>query len=151
MWSQASCPTCNGAVASIVWLGVAAEPVAEARRSKSRVFTRGEALIVHVYAVVERAGVAHNLSRVPGCVQELSHEVVLPNRFGTGQIERAVQRLSEGHIGHDGGDVIRRNGLHQNRWKPNRLPVSSRLGDVDHELQILRRTHEHVEQLIAYR
>src|SRR5437773_12040531 len=51
------------ALGSIAGLGVAAEPVAEARRSKSRVFTRGEALIVHVYAVVERAGVAHNLSR----------------------------------------------------------------------------------------
>jgi hypothetical protein len=24
-----------------------------------------------------------------------------------------MPRLSEGHIGHDGGDVIRRNGLHQ--------------------------------------
>src|SRR5438874_9895974 len=105
------------AVSPIVWLGGAAQPVAEARRSKSRVFTRGEALIVHVYAVVEHAGVGDNLSGVPGCVQELPHEVVLPNRFGTGQIERAVQRLSEGHIGHDGGDVIRRNGLHQNRWK----------------------------------
>src|SRR5438034_6245472 len=128
----------------IAWLGVAAEPVAEARRSKSRVFTRGEALIVHVYAVVERAGVAHNLSRVPGCVQELSHEVVLPNRFGTGQIERAVQRLSEGHIGHYGGDVIRRNGLHQNRWKPNRLAFSRRLGDAAHEFEELRSTHDRV-------
>src|SRR5437762_11200931 len=132
------------AVRCIAWLGVAAEPVAEARRSKSRVFTRGEALIVHVYAVVERAGIANNLSRVPGGVQELSHEVVLPNRFGTGQIERAVQRLSEGHIGHDGGDVIRRNGLHQNRWKPNRLPFSRRLADAAHELEELRSTHDRV-------
>src|SRR5205823_13713678 len=79
------------ALGSIAGLGVAAEPVAEARRSKSRVFTRGEALIVHVYAVVERAGVGDNLSCVPGCGQELPHEVVLPNRFGTGQIKRAVQ------------------------------------------------------------
>ena len=34
-------------------------------------------------------------------LQEFPHEAVLPNRFGTGQIERAVQRLREGHIGHD--------------------------------------------------
>jgi nucleoside-diphosphate-sugar epimerase len=40
-WSQASYPACNWAVESIVWLGVAAEPVAKARRSKSGVFTRG--------------------------------------------------------------------------------------------------------------
>src|SRR5207253_3731464 len=90
------------AVGSIVWLGVAAEPVAKARRSKSRVFTRGEALIVHVYAVVGRAGVGDNLSGVPGCVQELPHEFVLTDRFGTGQIDRAVQWLREGRFGHDG-------------------------------------------------
>jgi hypothetical protein len=54
-----------------VWLGVAAEPLAEARRSKLRVFTRGEALIVHVYAVVQRAGVGDNLSGVPICAEEL--------------------------------------------------------------------------------
>src|SRR5436853_5725357 len=90
------------AVGSIVWLGVAAEPVAEARRSKSRVFTRGETLIVHLYAVVERLGIGDYRPCVPGCGQELPHEVVLPNRFGTGQIERAIERRREGHIGHDG-------------------------------------------------
>jgi len=72
----------------------------------------GEALIVHRDAEVERLGIGDYRPCVSGCLQELPHEVVLPNPFGTGQIERDVQRLSEGHIGHDGGDVIRRNGLH---------------------------------------
>jgi len=48
----------------------AAEPVAEARHSKSRVFTRREALIVHVYAVVERLGIGDHCPYVPGCLQE---------------------------------------------------------------------------------
>ena len=80
----------------------------------------------------------------PGCVQELPHEVVLPDRFGTGNLECAVQRLREGHIGHDTSDVIRCNGLHQNLWQPNRLPVGRRLGDAAHELEELRSTHDRI-------
>ena len=104
----------------------------------------GEALIVHRNAVVERLGIGDYRPCVPGCVQELPHEVVLTDRFGTGQIDRAVQRLSEGHIGHDGGDIIRRNGLHQNRRNPDRLPFSRKLGDAAHELEELRGAHDRV-------
>src|SRR5262249_20913462 len=82
--------------------------------------------------------------RVPGCAQELPHEVVLTDRFGTSQIDRAVERLSEGRIGHGGGDVVRRYGLHQSRWKPNRLPFGRRLGDAAHELEELRSAHDRV-------
>ena len=89
----------------------------------------GEALIVHRDAVVERLGIGDYRPCVPGCVQELPHKVILPNRFGTGQIEGVVERLSEGRVGHDGGDVIRRDGLYQNRWNPNRPPFRRRLGD----------------------
>lgn len=51
----------------------------------------GEALIVHRDAVVERLGIGDDRAGVASCVQELPHEVILPYRFGTGQIERAVQ------------------------------------------------------------
>src|SRR5206468_8915962 len=111
------------AVGCNAWFSVASEPVLETCRAEVRVIAWGEALIVHRNAVVERLGIGDYRPCVPGCVQELSHEVVLADRFGTGQLERAVQRLSEGHIGHDGGDVIRRDGLHQNRWNPNRLSL----------------------------
>ena len=74
----------------------------------------------------------------------MPHEVVLADRFGTGQIDRAVQRLGEGRIGHGGGDVLRRNGLHQDRWEPNRLPFGRRLGDAAHELEELRGAHDRV-------
>src|SRR5438270_10606047 len=120
-------------------LGVAAEPVRETRRTETWIVAWHEALVVHCYAVIERLGIGDYRPCVPGCVQELPHEVVLTDRFGTGQIDRAVQWLREGGFGHDGGDIIRHNGLHQNRWKPNRLPFSRRLGDAAHELEELRR------------
>src|SRR5262249_58058852 len=98
----------------------ASEPVLETRRTDARVIAWGEALIVHRDAVVERLGIVDYRPCVPGCGQELPHEVVLPNQFGTGQLDRAVHRLSEGHVGHGGGGIVRRHGLHQNRWNPNR-------------------------------
>jgi len=88
-----------------------------------------EALIVHRDAVVERFGIGNDRPCVPGRVHKLPHEVMLPNRIRTGHFDCAVQGLGEGHIGHDGGDVIRYYGLNQNRWNPNRLPFSRKLGD----------------------
>ncbi len=158
VWSDFNdCHLPRQAVRCVAWLGVAAalscgspvrygasEPVPETCRAEARVIAWHEALIVHRESVVKRLGISDYRPCVPSCVQVLPHEVVLPNRFGTGQIEHAVQRLSEGHIGHDGGDVIRRNGLHQNRWKPNRLPFSRQLGDAARELEELRSTHDRV-------
>src|SRR5438128_1033384 len=115
-------------------------------RAEARVIPWGEALIVHRDAEVECLRISDYRPYVSGCVQELPYEVVLTDRFGTGQIEGAVQRLTEGHIGHDGGDIIRRNGLHQNRWEPNRLPFRRRLGDAAHELEELRSTHDRVRK-----
>src|SRR6266481_2567215 len=56
----------------------------------------------------------------------------------------SLSSTTASRIGHDGGDIIRRNGLHQNRWKPNRLPFSRQLGDATHELEELRSTHDRV-------
>src|SRR5215475_10969796 len=97
------------------------------RRPDAWIVAWREALIVHRDAVVECLGIGDYRPCVPGCGQELPHEVVLPNRFGTGQLQRAVRWLREGHFGHDGTDVISRNGLHQSRWKSNRLPFRRRL------------------------
>src|SRR4029453_1865381 len=145
-----------GAVGSIVWLGLTAsavgspltygacEPVLETCRADARVIAGSEALIVHSDAVVERLGIGDYRPGVPGCVQELPHEFVLTDRFGTSQLDRAVQGLRQGRFGHDCGDVIRHNGLHQNGWKPNRLPFSRRLGDATHELEELRGTDDRV-------
>src|SRR5262245_49313881 len=118
------------------------EPFIKARRAEARRAIGDKALIVYLNAVVERLGISDYLPCVPGCFEETPYEVVLTDRFGTGQIESAVQRLSEGRVGHDGGDILRRNGLHQNRWNANRLPFACRLGDASHELEELRRTHD---------
>src|SRR5882724_6514895 len=62
----------------------ASEPVLEACRAEAWVIAGSEALIVHLYAEVERLGIGDYRPCVLSCLQELPHEVVLPNRFGTG-------------------------------------------------------------------
>jgi len=42
-----------------------------------------EALVVHGYAVVKRLWIGDYRPCVPACGQELPHEVVLTDRFGT--------------------------------------------------------------------
>jgi hypothetical protein len=59
----------------------------------------GEALIVHRDADVECLAISDYRPYFSGCVQEPPYEVVLTDRFGTGHIEGAVQRLTEGHSG----------------------------------------------------
>src|SRR4029453_2582017 len=71
----------SGAVGFIGWLGVASEPVLEACRGDARGIAGNEALIIHRDAGVERLGIGDYRPCVPGCGQELPHEVVLPNPF----------------------------------------------------------------------
>jgi hypothetical protein len=79
--------------------GVAAEPVRETRWPEAWIVAGREALVVHCYAEIERHGIGDNRPCVAGCVQELPHEFVLTDRFGTRQIDRAVQWLRGGLTG----------------------------------------------------
>src|SRR3954469_12958232 len=80
--------------------GVVPEPIVEPRRAEPRVSAGGQALIVQRDAVVERLGIGDDRPCVPGRLQESPYEVVLTDRFGAGQVDRAVQRLGEGRVGH---------------------------------------------------
>ncbi len=52
------------------------QPVLETCRSEARVVAWGQALIIHRDAVVERLGIGDDRPCVPGCVQELPHELI---------------------------------------------------------------------------
>src|SRR5262249_12475181 len=47
----------------------------------------------------------------------------------------------------DGGDVVRRDGLHEGRRQAHRLPLGRELGDAAHELEELRRAGDSVRDL----
>src|SRR5205085_1283022 len=59
------------AVADLFLVCGVPEPVRETRLAEARVFAGGEALIVHFYAVVRRAGIRDYFPRIAGCVEKL--------------------------------------------------------------------------------
>ena len=61
-----------------------AKPVLEARRTEARVFARGEALIVNLYAVVERTDVRNHFAWVAVCAEEMPDQLIHSDWFGTG-------------------------------------------------------------------
>jgi hypothetical protein len=61
-----------------------AEPVLEARWAESGVISKDEALIVNLYAVVERTDVRNQLAWVAVCAQEMPNQLIHSDRFGTG-------------------------------------------------------------------
>src|SRR5437870_4385558 len=100
----------------------AAEPVLETSRADARVIAGGEALIVQLYAEVKCVDVCGHLPCVSVCTQESSYEFVETYRFGTRQLDRAVERLSDCDVSHGGRDIIRHDGLQKGRWQANHLP-----------------------------
>src|SRR5262245_1813454 len=93
----------------------ATEPVLKTRRADARVIARGEALIVQLYAEVERVDVCDHLPRISVCAQELSDEFVERYQLGTRQLDHSVHRFFDCDIGHYGSDVIRSDRLHKGR------------------------------------
>ena len=65
-----------------------AEPVLEARWAEAGIISRDEALIVNLYAVVERTDVRNHLAWVAFCAQETPDQFIHSDRFGTGYLDR---------------------------------------------------------------
>jgi hypothetical protein len=77
-------------------------------------------------------------SCVPSCAQDSSGELVETERFGTGQLDSAIDRTTHRDLGQRGGDVFRRDGLHERRRQANRVAIGAPIGDLADELEELR-------------
>ena len=70
-------------------------------------------MIVQLHAEVACVDVRGHLPWVSVCAQEASDKFVETDRFGTRQLDRAVQRFLDCDFGQCGSDVIRHDGLHK--------------------------------------
>jgi len=120
------------------------EPLLETSRTDAWVIAWSETLVVQCDAVIEGAGIGGHRPRVPRCAQELPDKLVLTDRLGARQLDRAIQRFRHRDVGHDVGDIIRHDGLHQGRRESNRLPLGCSLGNAAHELKELRGANDGV-------
>ncbi|MBI3861527.1 MAG: hypothetical protein HY290_06500 [Planctomycetia bacterium] len=81
-----------------------------------------QALVVHRRAEVADLRIGDHLPRVPAGGQELPHELVHADRFGTCDFNRAVLRFHDRDVGQKGSDVIRSRSLLTSFFPINPLP-----------------------------
>src|SRR5262245_38218360 len=116
-WDTHDLPACHGA----------AEPVVKPRRPEHRIVAWGKALIVQLGAVVVSLDVRYYLPGILVRGQVSPDQLILPDRLGPGQLDDAIEWPFDRDASQRGCDVIRYDGLHQGRWKADRLPVGGRL------------------------
>src|SRR5262249_17276307 len=72
---------------------------------------------------VSGLGVAHDLTRVADRLQIAGNEFVERRSFRAGDLDDTVSRRRERHIGNDGSNVVRRDGLEQAWRNPDRVSI----------------------------
>src|SRR5262245_64034951 len=84
-----------------------AEPFVETDAAEARVAQRHERALLDAAAPVAGLGVTHDLPRVAECLQIAGDDVAEGCAFRAGDLDDAVSRRREGHLGGDGSHVVR--------------------------------------------
>src|SRR5499433_219343 len=101
----------------------AVEPFVETDATEARLAQRHERVLLDPAAEVSGLGVAHDLTRVADRLQIAGNEFVERRSFRAGDLDDTVSRRRERHIGNDGSNVVRRDGLEQAWRNPDRLSI----------------------------
>lgn len=83
-----------------------------------------------------------DLPRVADGLQIASDDFVERCSFRARDLGDPISRISEGHFGNDGSNVVSRNRLKQARRKPDDDPIRTRIGDSTEEFQELGRADD---------
>src|SRR5215469_2340172 len=104
--------TARGASGSGSWSG-AADPFVEADAAEARFAQRHERAFLDAATEVSGFGITHDRTRVADRLQISGDEFVEGRAFRPGDLDDAVSWRRERHIGDDGSNVVRRDGLEQ--------------------------------------
>src|ERR1700757_1775339 len=107
--------------------------------AEARLTQRYERVLLDPAAPVSGLGVAHDLTRVADRLQIAGDDFVERRPFRAGDLDGAVSRSRERHIGNDGSNVVRRDGLEQAGREPDRVSIRTCSGDGSEEFQKLSR------------
>src|SRR5882762_1651011 len=106
---------------SCLW--VAAEPFVETDAAEARFAQRYERALFDPAAPVSGLRVAHDLTRVADRLQIAGDDLVERRSFGAGDLDDAASRRRERHIGNEGSNIIRRDGLEQAGREPDQVSI----------------------------
>ena len=101
----------------------AAEPFVETDAAKARLAQGHERVLLDPAAEVSGFGVAHDLTRLANRLQIAGDDFVERRSFRAGDLDDTVSRRRERHIGNDGSNVVRRDGLEQAGRKPDDVSI----------------------------
>src|SRR3954471_15928210 len=120
------------------------KPVLEARRAEPSFAERNEGALLHKSTEIAGLGVSHDLAWVAEGFQIAGYNLVERRAFRAGDLDDAVCRLRECHIGDDGGNIVRRDRLEQAGRNPHLIALRARSGDRAKEFQELGRANDGV-------
>src|SRR5262249_40402803 len=101
----------------------AAEPFVETDAAEARFAQRHERALLDPAAVVSGLGVTHDLTPVADRLQIAGDEFVERSPFRVGDLDDAPSGRRERHVGDDGRDVVRGDGLEQAGRKPDAVSL----------------------------
>src|SRR5215469_5652563 len=122
----------------------AAEPFVEADAAEACLTQRHQRTLFNVPAEVAGVGVAHDGAGVAHSLQVAGDDLVERRAFRAGDLNDPVARRRQRHLGDDGSDVVRRDGLEQAWRNPDRASLRARGGNAGEELEELGRTDDRV-------
>src|SRR5258708_20831649 len=99
------------------------EPFVEADAAEARFAQRHERALLDPAAEVSGLAVAHDFTRVAGRLQIAGDDFVERRSFRAGDLDDAASWRRERHIGDDGSNVVRRDGLEQAGRKPASVSI----------------------------
>src|SRR5215472_15263152 len=97
----------------------AADPFVETDAAEARFAQRHERALLDAASVVSGLGVTYDCTRVADRFQIAGDDFVERCPFWAGDLDDAVSRRRERHIGDAGRNVVRRDGLEQAWRKPD--------------------------------
>src|SRR5262249_48309961 len=100
-----------------------AQPFVETDAAEARFTQRHERALLDPSAEISGFGVAHDLTRVADCLQVAADDFVERRSFRAGDLDDAVSRRRERHIGNGGSNVVRRDGLEQAGRNPDYVSI----------------------------
>jgi hypothetical protein len=100
-------------------------PFVETDAAEARLAQRHQRGLLDPAAELSGLGVARDLAPVADRLQIAGDDFVERRSFRAGDLDDAVSRRRERHIGNDGSNVVHRDGLEQAGRKPD--PVSIRI------------------------
>jgi len=91
--------------------------------AEARLAQRHQRALLDPAAEISGLGVAHDLARVANRFQIAGDDFVERRSFRAGDLDDAVARRRERHLGDDGSNVVRRDGLEQAGRKPDDVSI----------------------------